>query len=223
MLSLKNYLFAAAIAATSLFVSCNHTAQADDAPVSDKKEVANVSGNQFIIDTSDSHVRFIGYGVGKSHPGSLKLSNGNILVENNELRGGNFTINIKSLGVDEEGDMFQEKLKGHLLSADFLDAEKHSTSTFRITDVRPFTTAGSDTSVVAGANYTVSGNFTLKETTKNISFPAKVEILDGQLTAIANFNIDRADWSMHYGTDKSLGDKFISEKVNIQLNLVARP
>jgi polyisoprenoid-binding protein YceI len=74
---------------------------------------------------------------------------------------------------------------------------------------------------VAGANYTVSGNLTMKDSTKNITFPAKITVADNSLTALANFNVDRTQWGIRYGNDKSLGDKFISETVNIQLNLKA--
>ncbi len=75
--------------------------------------------------------------------------------------------------------------------------------------------------MVAGANFSVSGNLTLKETTKNITFPAKVDLDGNKLKAKGNFNIDRTQWKMNYGNDKTLGDKFISETVNIELDLEA--
>ena len=37
----------------------------------------------------------------------------------------------------------------------------------------------------------------------------------------ANFNIDRTNWGLSYGNDKSLGDKYIRPEVNIGLNIVA--
>lgn len=42
-----------------------------------------------------------------------------------------------------------------------------------------------------------------------------------RLEARANFDIDRRQWEMNYGNDKTLGDKFISETVNIELFLAA--
>ena len=40
-----------------------------------------------------------------------------------------------------------------------------------------------------------------------------------QLSAQANFNINRSDWGLSYGNDQSLGDKFISPTVNLNLDI----
>ena len=39
--------------------------------------------------------------------------------------------------------------------------------------------------------------------------------------AAANFNIDRRDWNLTYGADKSLGDKMLYSDVNIGFNIRA--
>jgi hypothetical protein len=41
------------------------------------------------------------------------------------------------------------------------------------------------------------------------------------LIADADFNIDRTQWGIVYGNDKSLGDKFIRPEVNIKLHIEA--
>jgi hypothetical protein len=46
-------------------------------------------------------------------------------------------------------------------------------------------------------------------------------VAGNSLKALANFDINRTLWGIRYGNDKSLGDKFISETVNVQLNLKA--
>jgi polyisoprenoid-binding protein YceI len=126
------------------------------------------------------------------------------------------------MDLEQKGGMFDEKLHPHLLSGDFFDADKFSTAKFEITKVEPYKANSSDTSIVSGANFNVSGNFTLKDVTKNITFPARIDLDDNTLKAKGNFDIDRTQWKMNYGNDKTLGDKFISEKVNIELNLEAR-
>jgi polyisoprenoid-binding protein YceI len=117
--------------------------------------------------------------------------------------------------------MFDEKLRPHLMSGDFFDAEKFRTAKFEITKVEPYERTDSDTSIVEGANFRISGNFTLKDVTKNITFPAKIDLDGNRLKARGNFDIDRRQWNMNYGNDKTLGDKFISEKVNIELDIEA--
>ena len=108
------------------------------------------------------------------------------------------------------------------MSGDFFNAEQFGTAKFAITSIEPYKADGADTSIVDGANFRVSGNLTIKDVTKNISFPAKVELDENKLKAKGNFDIDRRQWNMNYGNDKTLGDKFISETVNIELDLEAK-
>lgn len=215
---LKTFLLAGFVA----FQSCDNTPEGDKAVITDKKQAANAAGQSFTIDTSASRIRFTGHGVGKNHPGIFKLSSGTVSISDNKITGGSFIIDIRSMKVEEKGAMFQDKLQPHLLSGDFFDAEKFGTAKFEITKVEPYTNDGKDTSIVEGANFSVSGNFTLKETTKNITFPAKIDLDGDKLKAKGNFNIDRTQWKLNYGNDKTLGDKFISETVNIELDLEAK-
>ncbi|ALI98708.1 YceI family protein [Rufibacter tibetensis] len=212
-----------ALVAGLAFASCNQAPkEGDKATITDEKATADATGQTFVVDTAASEVQFTGNGVGKNHPGTFKLTSGTVAVANEQITGGEFTINIKSLTLEEQGEMFETKLKPHLLSGDFFDAEKFGTAKFEITKVEPYQSDGKDTSLVAGANFSVSGNFTLKGVTKNITFPARIELDDNALEAEANFNIDRRQWQMNYGNDKTLGDKFISETVNIELDLEAK-
>jgi polyisoprenoid-binding protein YceI len=203
-----------------LLLSCNNPPKGDQADISEKQEAGETTGQIFTVDTADSRIRFTGYGVGKNHPGKFRISSGKVAVSDNRITGGDFIINIRSLDVEEKGEMFQKKLKPHLLSGDFFDAEKFGTAKFEITSVEPYKAGDKkDTSLVEGANYYVSGNLTIKDVTKNVTFPARIELDQNTLKAKADFDIDRRQWQMNYGNDKTLGDKFISEKVNIELDM----
>jgi polyisoprenoid-binding protein YceI len=203
-------------------ISCSDAPKGDKAEITDKQQSEQPrTGTAFVVDTANSKVRFIGYGVGKNHPGNFRLTSGKAMVQNGVITGGDFVINVKSLTMEQEGEMFQKKLKPHLLSGDFFDAEKFDQVFFEITKVEPYEADANDTSIVEGANFRVSGNLKLKDVTKNISFPAHIDMDDNTLKAKADFNIDRRDWQINYGSDKTLGDKFISESVNIELDLKA--
>lgn len=214
-------IFLFAVAAGISFNACDNTPKGDTATIAEEQKVSTETGTTFILDTNDSKVRFTGNGVGKNHPGTFKLSAGTVAVANNQITGGQFVINIKSLELDQKGEMYQGKLQPHLLSGDFFDADKFNTAKFEITKVEPYTSDGKDTSIVKGANFMVSGNLTIKDVTKNVSFPAHVDMDGKKLKAEADFDIDRRQWQMNYGNDKTLGDKFISETVNIELDLEA--
>lgn len=214
--------FATALAGLTLFSACSDAPKGDKATITNEQQASTASGQTFTVDTSASRIRFTGHGVGKNHPGTFRLASGNVAVNNNQITGGQFTINIKSMDMEQKETMFQTKLKPHLLSGDFFDAEKFGTAKFEITKVEPYQANSADTSIVAGANFNVSGNFTLRDVTKNITFPAKIDLDGNTLKAKANFDIDRTQWQMNYGNDKTLKDKFISETVNIELDLQAK-
>ena len=204
-----------------LITACAHLPKSDTAIITEPvASVATGKDLQFVVDTAATFIRFTGHGVGKNHPGRFKLTDGTIAVAKDVVAGGRFTINIASLQIEQPEKIYQTKLKSHLLSADFFDTAQWRTADFVLTEIKPV--SNSSHSVISGANYTASGNLTLKGKTRNVTFPAKISIADTVLTAVANFSIDRTQWGMFYGNDKSLGDRFISETVTIELHLEAR-
>lgn len=200
---------------------CDRAPKGDQAKITAKEESVVPTGVTYAVDTARSSVRFTGNGVGKNHPGHFRLNYGAVAVKNDSISGGAFVINVKSMKMEEKGAQIETKLRPHLLSGDFFDADKFGTATFEITNVQIYEPKDGEKSLVEGANYYVSGNLKIKDVTKNISFPVRIDLDGNTLKAKANFDIDRRQWSMNYGNDKTLGDKFISETVNIELNLQA--
>lgn len=209
------------IIAGSLFLaSCQDAPEADTAEAGEAQEVEQTAGANYTADVSQSKVEWIGTKPVGQHHGTFTLENGTLVVSENALKGGTFTIDIKSLTPDDQEAEGNSKLQGHLLSADFFDAENHPTGTFEITNVTEGV-ANTEDLVMKDATHTITGNLTLKGVTKSITFPAKVSMDGNSVTADANFNIDRTQWNMVYGNDQSLGDKFIRPEVNLQVHLVA--
>ncbi|HEY0744911.1 MAG TPA: YceI family protein [Chryseosolibacter sp.] len=201
--------------------ACEKAPKGDDAKITEKEEAVVPTGQTFMIDTARSYVRFTGNGVGKNHPGTFKLNYGGVAVKNDSLSGGTVVINVNSMKMEQKGKDIEGKLRPHLLSGDFFDASKFGTATFEITNVLPWEPKDGEKSLIEGANFSVSGNLTIKDVTKNITFPARIDLDGNTLKAKANFDIDRRQWQMNYGNDKTLGDKFISETVNIELYVEA--
>jgi polyisoprenoid-binding protein YceI len=221
-IAMKKYTLALFVLAASL-TACSDTPKGDEASVTDEKAAADSNGVAMTVDTATSIVGFVGNGVGKNHPGEFKLSSGTFTVKDGKVTAGSFTVNVGSIKMLEQGDMFQTNLRGHLMSADFFDVAKFPEAKFEITGSEPFTPTATDSSVVAGANTKISGNLTLKGVTKNVTFPAKVEVTEAGATTQANFNIDRTQWDMHYNDDEaSAKEKFIQHDVNIKLNITSK-
>jgi polyisoprenoid-binding protein YceI len=205
-----------------LVMACDKAPKGDKAEISEKEEAAVPTGQTFAVDTARSWIKFTGHGVGKNHPGTFKLNYGAVAVEHDTVSGGSFVININSMKLEQADNNIQKKLRPHLLSGDFFNANEFKTASFEITNVVPYELEkDAKKSLVEGANFTIRGNLTLKDVTKNVTFPAHIDLDGNTLKADSNFDIDRREWQMNYGNDKTLGNSFISETVNIELHLEA--
>lgn len=216
----KIFFLAAAITA---FVACNNAPKTDNAQTIDRQTIATADGTAYAIDSSCS-VTWIGSKPTGKHTGIFKLKEGSLIVKDNNLTAGSFTIDIASLtNLDLAADAENKgKLEGHLKSPDFFDEVKYPTAKFQITSVEPFKADdASKDAVMKDATHTIKGNLTIKDSTKNISFPAKVTVDGKKATAIADFKIDRTTWGMNYKGPNNPQDWFISKDVNIKLNIAA--
>jgi polyisoprenoid-binding protein YceI len=217
-------LFFLVAAGALAFASCQSAPEADKAEAKEAQTISTpATGSAYKVDLAQSRLEWTGTKPVGKHHGTFMLKDGSIMADKSNITGGKFTVDIKTLKADDQDSTGNAKLAGHLTSPDFFDAEKFPESTFEITSVK----AGADSAATGGevimkdATHTITGNLTLKGVTKSITFPAKVAMNDAQITTDANFNIDRTQWGMSYGSDKSLQDKFIRPEVNIQLHIVA--
>lgn len=209
-------------AAAVTFASCQSAPKADEATATDEQQAASKEGVAYKVDSTQV-VNFIGTKPVGQHNGTLNISEGQVFVQNGvAVSGGKLIIDMTSLKITDKDTSGTYKLAGHLASPDFFEVNKFPTATFEITDVKAFSADSTKPALVLdGATHTVSGNLTLKGVTKNVTFPAIIKTTDNVVTAQANFNINRTDWGLVYGNDKSLGDKFIRPEVNISFSITA--
>lgn len=215
---MKQLIFASAIMIS--LVACNNTPKGDAAQISEAAVVETpASGNNFKVDTS-STIIWTGSKPTGSHTGTVKITEGT-LVADTAIRGGSFLIDMKSIiNQDLESDPENKaKLEGHLRSADFFNVDKYPTAKFEITKAEPFN--NSTSTAVANATHTITGNLTLKDVTKNISFPAQINIAGNTITALADFNVDRSDFNVSYKGPNNPQDWVISKQINFKMNLSA--
>lgn len=201
-----------------LMAACN-SPEGDKAEASDKQAVSTTDGAIYTLDSS-SNIRWAASKPTATHEGNFKLSEGSFTVTDDGLSGGTFTVDVASLLVtDLKPADGKEKLEGHLKSPDFFDVAKYPNAKFQITKVSTY--SADSAKFVGDATHLVSGNLTLRDSTKNISFPAKVTVDAKSLTAKADFNIDRTMWGMNYKGPGNPQDWFISKQVNLKLDITA--
>jgi polyisoprenoid-binding protein YceI len=213
------------ILSTALFlIACNNGAEGDKAATTDTQTAASTEGIVFNIDSTTTITWVGSKPVGESHDGTFSISEGSLVLKDNALTAGSFTIDINSMNnIDMAADADAKgKLEGHLKSADFFDVAKYPTAKFEITSVEVLAADSSNKELkIADATHTIKGNLTLKDSTKNIAFPAKVTIGATNVTAIADFNIDRTQWGMNYKGPNNPQNWIINRDVNIKLNISA--
>jgi polyisoprenoid-binding protein YceI len=159
------------------------------------------------ISNDGSKLEFVGSKVTAKHEGKFEKWSGWIALDGDKPEGGKAYIEIDTSTVATE----DEKLNGHLKSADFFDIEKFPKATFVITEIK----AGGD----GGATHTVSGNLTLHGVEKGISFPATIKADASSVTAKAEFAINRKDFGIVYA---GKADNLIRDDVVIKLDIAAK-
>jgi polyisoprenoid-binding protein YceI len=200
------------------FTGC--TDSKNESKVSDTKETAGRTegADAYKIDPKQSIINWTGKKVTGQHNGTIAIDKGEIYADNGNVVAGKFDIDvstIKVLDITDQGS--NEKLTNHLKSDDFFSAEKHRYSKFEITNAVKDASKGPDA-------YNVSGNLTIKGITKNITFPATINVNGNTLKAKAEFDVDRTEWDIKFRSGKffeNLGDNMINDNFTLQLDITA--
>ncbi len=164
-----------------------------------------LSFNSFAgVDLAKSEFKWVGKKIAGPHSGIVPLKSASLVVEKDQIKGGEFVIDLTQLTVtDLEGDM-KGKLEGHLKSPDFFNVEKFPTATLRVKS--------------ANKN-TVKADLTIKGKTHPVKFAVKQE--GTTYTGVLKF--DRTKFDMIYNSGnffKDLGDKVINNEVTVEFKVV---
>ncbi|MCG8309346.1 MAG: YceI family protein [Cytophagales bacterium] len=167
------------------------------------------------VNTAESKVTWLGKKVTGQHTGTIEIAVGKLEFNNDKLSGGSFEIDMNSIkNTDLESEEYNQKLVGHLKSDDFFGVAKYPKSTFTITNVRQ----------KSANKYHVTGDITIKATTKSIEFPVEISMSGNKAVASASITIDRSEFDVRYGSGSffdGLGDKMIYDDFTLDITLVA--
>ncbi|MCX7834309.1 MAG: YceI family protein [Ignavibacteria bacterium] len=180
-------------------------------------------GNKiYKLDVKESEIQWIGKKVTGQHNGLIKFKDGQLALDNGKISAGNFTVDMNSISCSDLTDAnLNAKLVGHLKSEDFFLVQKFPESKFEIINLSEIKESNEK-----GFNYNVTGKMTIKDSTKTITFPAKIKLEENLIIAEADFEIDRTEFGIKYGSGKffeGLGDKMIRDNFNLIIKIVAKP
>lgn len=216
------FLWATAVTMITLTTGRQLTATVNRMPLESIVQKSIAKPITYTVDPAQSTINWNAKKVGGQHDGSLKMAKGQFSVEGGKLVGGEFTADMTSLRDIDKGETnpFNERLVNHLRGEDFFAVEKYPTSTFKITGVKPISGAKA-----GEPNYTISGDLTIKGTTKPHTFPAMVSLTgNGTLMqAIAKLSVNRLDYDIKYRAAiiGTAADKIIEDTFSLNLKIVA--
>jgi polyisoprenoid-binding protein YceI len=210
------------IAGLFVMASCNTSNNQRAAEISEKLQPGEKPENAVVmsIDPVNSSVAWEGSNLRGSHNGTIDLAAGEMYIIDNQLVGGNIVMDMSRIVVlDIENPAMNERLTNHLKSDDFFSVETYPEALFQMANIRQIEDAAP-----GEPNYLISGNMTIKGITHGVSFPAFVEITDDMLRANADFDLDRSQWDVRFGSGKffeNLGDRIINDNFNLKLDITA--
>jgi len=169
------------------------------------------SASTYSFDAAASKITWVGKKVTGQHNGTINLKSGELSLDKNS---GSFVIDMNSIACEDLKGEWNEKLVGHLKSDDFFNVSKYSEAKFVLNSLKK----------VSGDKYKVTGDLTVKNITKPVTFDAVITTAKESASMKANFSIDRTKWDIKYNSGKffdvkQLGDKMIYDQIEIGLDL----
>lgn len=148
--------------------------------------------------------------------GKVSLKSAEFLVDNGTLANATILMDMASLTVENfpEGDEQIGKLTGHLLSDDFFKVSTYPTSKFELTNIE---------TMEGDFDSNVTGNLTMLDQTKSITFSANVTISGNEVSIQSeDFSVDRQDWGLSYHTEGEEGvptDYLIADDIAFKIDV----
>jgi polyisoprenoid-binding protein YceI len=158
------------------------------------------------LDTEASSLKWLGEKITGKHFGTLTFADGELTQKDGEWTGGNFTVDMTSMSVDDIAGSGAKKLLGHLKSSDFFHVESHPTATLNITSIK---------------GNTVNANLTIKGKTNPIRFTYKKQ---GK-AFVGTMTFDRSLFDVKYRSKSffpDIGDKIIYNDVSVDFTVQSK-
>ena len=219
----KQFLYFAGVAAMAVMAACGgNTSKSGDADTAAK---AGEGAGTYTVDVAASNLEWRGWKIIKAseHKGTISLKEGQLSVENGKLVAGSFTIDMNSIkNTDLTDTGYQKKLVGHLMAEDFFNVAKFPTGKFEIVSVAE--------KASEGYTHELSGNLTLRDSTRKITFPANIKVEGNTVTANGKATINRLDWGVNYDSknlslaeaaQNKVKDGIVNNEMDITISLKA--
>ena len=165
--------------------------------------IVNAFGQNYTPVDAGSKVRFVIKNFGINTGGTFEGLAGSIIFDPANLAGASFSVSVDAKSVDTD----LEARDNHLRKEEYFDVEKYPKVSFRSTKI---TTTNKDGYLF------MSGVITIKNISKEISFPFKQTSKDGGILFDGEFKLNRLDFGVG-------GKSFsMSDELNVELSIFAK-
>ncbi|MDQ3099925.1 MAG: YceI family protein [Bacteroidota bacterium] len=214
---MKIHLLSTALIAAVTLASCGDNANDGTSNAADSTATSAKVATQernYRIAPAQSSAQWKGVMLGvKQHHGTVNFTEGDLMVTNGQLTGGNFTVDLTTIApmdsayapeTDKQGR--RTDLIGHLQSADFFDVANHPTAKLRILQANGNT---------ATAELTLRG-VTGTETIENIQITEN----NGELKATGTMKFDRLKYGVKW--DSGVQEAVLSNDIELSVDITGR-
>lgn len=205
----------ASLALLAVFaVACGGGSNAANAKMGEAQNVEKPAGEQagaeIKFSGDDSKIEWTGRKtVTGSHDGGFAKFNGSVTLDKagKEVTYVTVEIDMNSIWADDKANP-NAKLLGHLKSDDFFNVEKFPKAKFESTRIEK-----------KGEQYEVTGNLTLRDVTKSLTFPAAIAVGEKEVTVKANFQFNRQPYGVKF---TGVGENLVKDDVELRLEVRAK-
>ncbi len=188
----------------ALLAACATTVEPEvqEPPKELPEEVSTFTGTSSSIDLENSHISFIGKSNIINHEGKFEKFDATLTLDDTdpadlELASIDAVLDATSITADGTG------VEGHLQREDFFNTEVYPEITFESSKIVH----------IEGDSYEITGDLTIKDTTKEVTLDA--EITDESI--LIEYDLPRQDFGV--GND-SYGDKLLDPLVPVEVKLM---
>ncbi len=201
----KIYLIATAAFTIAAMISCGN-AEVQETEETVVEETVTES-KTMDANLAESAVMWKGSIIGGySHEGTLEITSGSVEMTGNDITGGEFTVNMKTITPTDSNyseENTADMLVGHLSTGDFFLVDSFPTANFVI--------KSSDMSAK-----TITGDLTVKGVTKSETIEnVMVNTESGEATGTLTF--DRQDYGVNY--ESTMKDMVLSDDIELDIKL----
>ena len=186
IIKMKKIILSMLTLSTIAFSSCGEKDAETEKEVTETEnvEVAKLTGTYHVAESSVVTWSAQSYkDTVPEHTGTVAISTGSIVVENDAIVGGDFSFDMTSILESGEPDKYTVMLQNHLMDTSFFFVADFATAAFQILKLE---------------DGVLTGNLEVLGISKEISFPIETTISAKSIAATANFDLNMLQFNLPY-------------------------